>query len=103
MYNVLVYDRTLGRRVFAYDTDGVEMRFPTQDAAAAAIWGKVGHGKNWPCLYVIERATGPRQTYVVVTEEEHVHMPSARRFKRLSEKVQDGVQQGRFKRLARRA
>lgn len=91
-YRVLIYDRELGRRCFAYGEDRRELRFKTMEEAAAVVGRMVGHGKNWPSLYVIDPA--PRGTPDLVPMPDVPKAP--RTFRRLATD-----QPRRFKRLGR--
>jgi hypothetical protein len=76
-FRVLIYDRVLERRMYAYGADGRELRYKTMEEASAAVHPLVGAEKRWPCLYVIEQAPSGPAPMVVEPKP-------ARTFRRLS-------------------
>jgi hypothetical protein len=93
MLRVLVFDKELGRKVFAYGEDRRELRFRTVEEIAARVHPKVGADKNWPYIYLPEVAPAGKPELVPLP------VPKERRtFKRLAQEQETGR---RFKRLSR--
>lgn len=93
MLRVLVFDQQLGTRVYAYGPDRRELRFRSVEEIAAVVHPQVGHGKNWPCVYLSEDAPPGQPALVPMPDVQPAPTvrrtfarptPRARTFRRLS-------------------